>query len=138
VALASFPAAIVTIFPLLAILLDTTELVPSVQPSAPPNESVKISWSSLTPRRRASTRTGNSNYEVAHLEEHERRTIVCHRASAAEDSISGDRSVESDSADVEWITGVGTDDALEICCHEDMTVRKIQMVLTATCVPCPS
>ena len=70
--------------------------------------------------------------------ESERQTIVCHGASAAEDSISSYRSVKSDSTDVEWVAGVCPDDALEICCHEDMAVRKIQTALTATCVPCPS
>jgi hypothetical protein len=53
----SFPAAIVTILPEAAILLDTTEPVPTVHPSEPPRLMVRISMPSLTPISKPSTMT---------------------------------------------------------------------------------
>lgn len=56
-ALTELPAAIVTIFPMAAILLATTELEDSDQPSGLPRDRDKISCPSLTPFRSASTMT---------------------------------------------------------------------------------
>jgi hypothetical protein len=47
----------VTIIPESESLLATTELVDSIQPSAPPNDNVKICCPSLEPLRSASTIT---------------------------------------------------------------------------------
>lgn len=58
----SFPAAIVITFPVAAILLATTALDDSVQPSAPPSDKVIMSWPSLTPRRRASIITTTHDF----------------------------------------------------------------------------
>jgi hypothetical protein len=52
--LASFPAAMVTIFPVPAILEATTLLALSVQPSVPPRDKVNISAVSFTPISSAS------------------------------------------------------------------------------------
>lgn len=55
----SLPAAMVTTLPESEILLDTTEAKPSVQPSEPPRDMVRMSMPSLTPRRSASTMTSS-------------------------------------------------------------------------------
>lgn len=55
----SFPAAIVTILPVLAMREDSTEVVLSVQPSAPPKDKVRMSMPSEKPRKRASTSTSS-------------------------------------------------------------------------------
>jgi hypothetical protein len=47
----------VTTLPVAAILLATTALEDSVQPSAPPKDNVRISWPSETPSSNASTIT---------------------------------------------------------------------------------
>jgi hypothetical protein len=107
----SLPAAMVTTLPLAEIRLETTALVLSVQPSTPPRDIVRMSWPSLTPRSSASTRTVGE-FSDALVSEVTGHTIVCHRPFTAKDTISRDGSLVGDTANVEFVLWVRTDDTL--------------------------
>lgn len=111
--LTSFPAAIVTIFPDLAIRLATTAAADAVQPSAPPRDKVRMSCPSSTPRNSASTMTVVPCQQLFCFQRSKNSlTIIFYESIAAKDAIRGQSGIRCHTKDVKRVPWVSTNDSL--------------------------
>lgn len=112
----SLPAAMVTIIPWLAIRLATTALEEVDQPSAPPRERVRISFPSLTPRRRASTITVRER-KSEHLKQKsqfEMLTLFSSGAIATENTVTRQKGVRSNTKHAIGIARLSSDSSSDV------------------------
>jgi hypothetical protein len=109
----SLPAAMVTILPDAAILLETTVAVPSVHPDEPPRLMVRISTPALTPIRRPSTITETKIQVLYKGQTLLLLAIIGDTAGAAKDPVHEYCRIKGDPANVKLISRICSNDSLK-------------------------